>query len=56
MPMATTVCVNSIAAKFHKVLVWGAEKEANPCVFIGLDIAKKHAKHVKLVMYGREVL
>lgn len=59
MPMATKVCVNSITAKFGKMLARDAEKptfEETLCTFIEMDIAKKHTKHVKLVMYRGEVL
>lgn len=51
MPMPTRVCISSIACRFGKPLVRDTEKatfEANLCLFIEMDIAKKHTKHVKL--------
>lgn len=57
MPMPTRVCISSIACRFGKALVRDTEKanfKENLCLFIEMDIAKKHTKHVKL--REREVL
>jgi hypothetical protein len=58
MPMAVKVYINNIEVKFSKVLLRDTKNDtfkACPQMCIEKDLAKKLHKHVKLVMYERDV-